>query len=138
MKTINKLRAKIKELQTYVEGNTYFNIKIKTSEYPLSISFYEDQIDAFSENTSEISPSLTFVFDDKMRIITAENFKIKEKVFDKLKNLSKEVNRLYLHSFREEIDKVIDPLCTVADGAQWVRYNKPYFDKIMNHREDEV
>lgn len=133
MNTINKLKGKIKELQNYVEDNTCFSIEIRTSEYPVSISFYENQLDVFAEDVSEAAPSLCFVFDDEMRIITAENFKINETVFNKLKNLSKEVNRLYLHSFREEIDKVIKPMWDCVDStAQVALYRKKYFDRIMN------
>ena len=133
MNTINKLKSKIKELQNYVEENTNFSIEIQSSQYPVSVSFYENQIDMFSEDVSDTAPSLCFVFDDEMRIITAENFKINETVFNKLKNLSKEVNRLYLHSFREEIDKVIVPMWDCLDStAQVALYRKKYFDRVMN------
>ena len=132
MNSIRKLKDKISELQNYVCENTGLACTIKSCKYPLSIEFRENQINMFSEEVSRTSPSLCFVFDDEMRIVTAENFKINEAVFNKLKNLSKEINRLYLHAFREEIDKVIDPLWNTADGAQHVRYNKRYFDNIMN------
>jgi hypothetical protein len=133
MNTINKLKSKIKELQNYVEENTNFNIEIQSSRYPVSVSFYENQIDMFSDDVSDTAPSLCFIFDDEMRIITAENFKINETVFNKLKNLSKEVNRLYLHSFREEIDKVIVPMWECINStAQVALYNKKHFDRAMN------
>ena len=133
MNTINKLKSKIKELQNYVEENTNFDVEIKSSQYPVSVSCYENQIDMFSDDVSDTAPSLCFVFDDEMRIITAENFKINETVFNKLKNLSKEVNRLYLHSFREEIDKVIVPMWEcINSNAQVALYNKKHFDRIMN------
>lgn len=133
MNTINKLKSKIKELQNYVDENTNFNLEIQSSQYPVSVSFYENQIGVFSEDVSDTAPSLCFVFDDEMRIITAENFKINETVFNKLKNLSKEVNRLYLHSFREEIDKVIVPMWDCLDStAQVALYRKKYFDRVMN------
>lgn len=133
MNTINKLKNKIKELQNYVEENTNFNVEIQSSQYPMSVSFYENQIDLFSEDISDTAPSLCFVFDDEMRIITAENFKINETVFNKLKNLSKEVNRLYLHSFREEIDKMIVPMWDCINStAQVALYHKKYFDRVMN------
>ena len=134
MNTISKLKSKIKELRNYVEENTNFNIEIQSSQYPVSVSFYENQINMFSEDVSDTAPSLCFVFDDEMRIITAENFKINETVFNKLKNLSKEVNRLYLHSFREEIDKAIVPMWECINStAQVALYNKKHFDRIMNH-----
>ncbi len=137
MNTINKLKSKIKELQNYVEENTNFNLEIQSSQYPVSVSFYENQIDMFLEDVSDTAPSLCFVFDDEMRIITAENFKINETVFNKLKNLSKEVNRLYLHSFREEIDKVIILMWGCIDStAQVALYHKKYFDRVMNHCDE--
>ena len=133
MNTISKLKSKIKELQNYVEENTNFNVEIQSSQYPVSVSFYENQINMFLDDVSDTAPSLCFVFDDEMRIITAENFKINETVFNKLKNLSKEVNRLYLHSFREEIDKVIVPMFDCCDSsAQVAMYRKKYFDRVMN------
>lgn len=133
MNAINKLRAKIRELRNYVEENTRFNVEIKTSNYPVTISFYEDQVGMLSESVSDTAPSLCFIFDDEMRIVTAENIEISETTFNKLKNLSKEVNRLYLHSFREEVDKVIDPMWDVSDGiSQVVIYRKRRFDSIMN------
>jgi regulator of replication initiation timing len=137
MNSIRKLKDKIRELQNYVDENTRLALAIQSSKYPLSIEFCENQIDMFSEENSSASPSLCFVFDDEMRIITTENFKINEAVFNKLKNLSKEINRLYLHAFREEIDKVIEPMWNVADDVSQVAiYRKKYFDRVMNHSEE--
>jgi hypothetical protein len=51
--------------------------------------------------------------------------------------MSKEINRLYLHSFREEIDKVIKPMWDIADGiSQVALYRKKYFDKMLNQFEE--
>lgn len=137
MNSIRKLKDKITELQNYVSENTMLDFNIQSSKYPLSITFRKSQIDMFSEDDSNASPSLCFVFDDEMRIITTENFKINEAAFNKLKNLSKEINRLYLHAFREEIDKVIQPMWNVADGlSQVAMYRKKYFDRVMNHSEE--
>lgn len=137
MNSIRKLKEKTSELQNYVAENTMFSVKIQTSKYPVQIEFCENQIDMFSDDVSHMSPSLCFVFDDEMRIITTENFKINEAVFNKLKNLSKEINRLYLHAFREEIDKVIVPMWDIADsGSQMAVYRKKHFDRILNHSEE--
>jgi hypothetical protein len=138
MKAINKLKEKIEELRNYVNGNTGFSMEIHSSAYPMSIEFRKGpQIGLLDENVSENSPSLCFVFDDEMRIITTEDFKINEAVFNKLKNLSKEINRLYLHSFREEFDKAIEPIWNCCDEkAQVVFYRKRDFDKIMNQFEE--
>lgn len=137
MNSKRKLKDKIEELRNYVDENTRLTVTIQSSKYPLSIEFSENQIDMFSEDVSSTSPSLCFVFDDEMRIVTTENFKINEAVFTKLKNLSKEINRLYLHAFREEIDKVIVPMWDCIDStAQVALYRKKYFDRLMNHNEE--
>lgn len=132
MNSNRKMKDKIMELQDYVCDNTKLTAVIQSSKYPLVIEFSENQIDMFSENISDASPSLSFVFDDEMRIVTTENFKINEAVFTKLKNLSKEINRLYLHAFREEIEKVINPIWDTKDGRQVAVYNKYLFDRLMN------
>ncbi len=132
MNPITKLKKQIQDLQKYVEENTNFGVKIQASTYPVSIEFYESQIDMFSDDVSEAVPSLCFIFDDEMRIVTAEDFKISETVFNKLKSMSKEINRLYLHSFREEIDKVIKPMWDTSDRSQVALYRKSYFDKLMS------
>ena len=136
MKTINKLKKQVEALKDYVSENTALGVKIQSTAYPVQIEFYENQIDMFSENVTEAAPSLCFVFDDEMRIVTAEDFKISETVFNKLKNMSKEINRLYLHAFREEIDKVIAPMWDAANGnIQVAIYHKKRFDEVMNQIE---
>lgn len=132
MNSYRKMKDKIIELQNYVCENSRLTVAIQSSKYPLSIEFSENQIDMFSEDISNTSPSLSFVFDDEMRIVTTESFKINETVFTKLKNLSKEINRLYLHAYREEIEKVIEPIWDTTDGRQVAVYNKRLFDKLMN------
>lgn len=137
MSAINKLKSKVRELSNYVSENTNLEVEIQSSQYPMSISFYETQIDAFSGDTSDGVPSLCFIFDTEMRIVTTEGFKINEATFNKLKNLSKEVNRLYLHSFREKIDKVIIPMWDCIDSTSQVAlYHKKYFDGVMSLNED--
>lgn len=137
MNAIIKLREKINELQKYVNENTTLDLKIQSSKYPLSIKFRKTQLEILSEDESA-SPTLCFVFEDEMRIVTTENFKINEAVFNKLKNLSKEINRLYLHAFREETDKVIVPMWNCINStAQVALYRKEYFDELMNRRVDE-
>lgn len=133
MNTIEKLKAKTKELQNYVEENTNLDVEICSTSYPLLVSFYETQIDMFSATATNTAPKLRFVFNDEMCIITAKDFKINETVFNKLKNLSKEINRLYLHTFREEIDYAIEPIWNTVDGSQVALYRKQYFDKKMSN-----
>ena len=132
MNSNRKMKEKIMELQNYVCENTKLTVAIQSSKYPLTIEFSENQIDMFSDEFTNASPSLSFVFDDEMRIVTTENFKINEVAFTKLKNISKEINRLYLHAFREDIEKVIKPIWDTTDGRQVAVYNKRLFDKIMN------
>lgn len=133
MKTIKKLKTKVEELKKYIAENTTFDVVIKADQYPLTIEFYQSQTDMFTENTSDIPPSLTFAFDDEMRIITVEEFKINETIFNKLKNLSKEINRLYLHAFREEFDNVIHPMWDACDGTVQVAvYDKTRFEIALN------
>lgn len=132
MKTIKKLSTKVEELIKYINENTMLGVVIKSDEYPLTIEFYQDKIDVFTENISEVPPSMTFVFDDEMRIITVEEFKINETTFNKLKNLSKEINRLYLHAFREEIDNIIKPMWNACDGKiQVAIYDKTRFERVF-------
>lgn len=133
MKTIRKLKEKVEELRKYIAENTTFEVAIKSDKYPLTIEFYQSQIDMFSENVPDIPPSLTFSFDNEMRIITVEEFKINETIFNKLKSLSKEINRLYLHAFREEFDNVIKPMWDACDGnIQVAVYYKTRFESALN------
>jgi len=132
MNTIQKLTDKILDLRCYVAENTALEMTINSNTYPLQIEFYDAKIDIFQEEVAEVAPSLCFVFYDEMRIITAQGFKINETVFNKIKNLSKEINRLYLHAFREENDKVIVPMWETTFGAQVAVYNKRYYDTLMN------
>ena len=133
MNTIKKLEAKVGELVKYIEENTMFGVVINSDKYPLTIEFYKSQIDMFDESVPDITPSMTFVFDDEMRIITVEEFKINETIFNKLKNLSKEINRLYLHAFREEFCNVIKPMWDACDGkVQVAVYNKTRFESAFN------
>lgn len=131
MSTIIKLKYKVSELKKYVEENTQFSVEIRSTKYPVSISFYENKIDLFSEEITDTVPLLCFVFADEMSITTTEDFKISEAVFNKLKNLSKEINRLYLHSFREEIERTIVPMWDTIDGSQVCFYRKSAFDQLM-------
>lgn len=132
MNAINKLKSKVKDLQNYVLENTNLEVEIQSSQYPMKISFYEAQIGMLSEDVSDGTPSLCFVFYDEMQIITVDGFKLNETVFNKLKNISKEINRLYLHSFREKIDELIVPLWDCIDNtAQVALYHKKRFDGIM-------
>ena len=124
------LDDKIIELRKYVNENTELQIEIEAGTYPLVIKFYDTQINMFEDDEpSETVPFLCFVFWSEMRIVTTEVFKINESVFSRLKNISKEINRLYLHAFRQGIDDVIKPIWDTCDGSQVALYRKTYFDK---------
>lgn len=125
-----QLDEKIIELKKYVNENTELAIEIQSSTYPLVIRFIDQQVNMFDEDEPETPPTLDFVFLSKMRIVTTEGFKINESVFSRLKNISKEINRLYLHSFRQDIENVIHPIWDTCDGSQVSLYRKSYFDKF--------
>lgn len=137
MKNYYKLKDEITELQLYVRANTSFEMVICTTEYPMTITFREKQIDMFEENESKNAPTLCFVFDHEMRIVASENLKIDETVFNKLKSKSKAINSLYLHAFREEVAKVFEPTWETTFGSQVCLYNKSLFERLMNFNTDE-
>lgn len=133
------LDDKIIELRKYVNENTELQIEIEAGTYPLVIKFYDTQINMFEDDEpSETVPSLCFVFWSEMRIVTTEGFKINESVFSRLKNISKEINRLYLHAFRQGIDDVIKPIWDTCDGSQVALYHKTYFDRRYFDKFREV
>ena len=127
MKTIKKLEVKIAELKDFIKTETDLDVKIHAESYPLSIEFYDAQIGMFDEDKPEDTPTLRFVFSEDMKITTEENFTVGEKVFNKLKSLSKEINRLYLNAFREELDGVIGAFWDTKDGKSV----KAQFDLLM-------
>lgn len=135
MKNIKKLEQKIAELKDFVKVETDFDVKISADKYPLSIEFYNAQIGMFdekfcsAEHDAADTPSLCFVFTEDMKITTEENFTVGEKVFNKLKSLSKEINRLYLNAFREELDAVIAPFWNTENG----KLVKMQFDLLMGN-----
>lgn len=129
MKNIKKLEQKIAELKDFVKVETDFDVKISADKYPLSIEFYDAQIGMFDEEGQDNAPSLCFVFTEDMKITTEENFTVGEKVFNKLKSLSKEINRLYLNAFREELDGVIAPFWNTENG----KLVKMQFDLLMGN-----
>lgn len=93
----------VQALKNYVSENTPFSVNVDVSRYPVKISFFEDErqltIESNGDGDSEKVPSLQFVFYDKMQIVTQDDFHIAEETFNKLKSLSKEVNRLLLNAF---------------------------------------
>ena len=128
MSTINKLNYKIKELQSYAVRANLCVQNINTSKYLLSVEFCEKQIDMFSDDVSEASPTLCFIFGDELKIITSDNFKTNETVFNKLKNLSKEINHLYLQAFREEVGDYLD---SIKDMLPLPLSIQRFFDNFM-------
>lgn len=95
----------VNTLKNYVSENTSLSVIVNTSSYPVKISFVESskQMSVFDEdNGGESAAELQFVFYDKMQIKTQEDFSVSEEVFNKLKSLSKEVNRLFLTAFFEK------------------------------------
>lgn len=99
----------VSALKNYVSENTSLSVIVNTSSYPVKISFLDKskQLSVFDDREelakeSDIAAELQFVFYDKMQIKTQEDFSVSEEVFNKLKSLSKEVNRLFLTAFFEK------------------------------------
>lgn len=109
MSTINKLNYKIKELQSFA-ASANFEVKISSAQYPISVKFYEKQVDLFSEEVTDAAPTICFILNDEMSIVTSDNFKTNEAVFDKMKKLSKDIDILYLRAFREEVGTFLSSL----------------------------
>lgn len=111
-------------LKSYVSENTSFSVDIDVTSYPVKVTFYEETRQMTIEDNpaeSEKTSVLQFIFYDKMTIKTQEDFHISEEVFNKLKTLSKEVNRLYLNAFFEKFDafrKNIAQSFSRCDGIQ--------------------
>lgn len=107
MTALDLFNKAVTTLKNYVMENTPFSVDIDVSCYPVKVTFYEEdrQMTIEDEATDNENVSvLQFVFFDKMQIKTQEDFRVSEEVFNKLKNLSKEVNRLYLNAFFEKFD----------------------------------
>ena len=135
MSTINQLNYKIKELQSYAVGAGLCVKNINAAQYPISVEFYEKQIDLFSDDVTDAPPTLCFIFADEMRIVTSDNFKTNEAVFNKLKKLSKEVNHLYLQSFREEVGEFLD---SIKDRVIVPLSIRRYFDNLICETETDA
>lgn len=97
----------VSALKNYVSENTPFSVDIDVTSYPVKVTFFEECRQMTIEDKAadcEKTSVLQFVFYDKMQIKTQEDFRISEEVFNKLKSLAKEVNRLYLNAFFEKFD----------------------------------
>lgn len=108
-------QGKAKELIDYAKKEANLSTVINTDAYPVRISFFSkgEQMDLFSykdgeEEQSGGTPGLEFVFYDKIEIKTNDNFHISEEAFNKLKNLSKEVNRLFLNAFCQQVKEICE------------------------------
>ncbi len=105
---------KIEELKEYVRKNTGLVVHINTTQYPVVISFFKGGaaqtsiFDSDDDDEKEKVPGLQFIFYDKMQIKTQDDFGVSEEVFNKLKTLAKEVNRLYLNAFCEQVREVLE------------------------------
>lgn len=103
MDALFNFQTKVRELKDYVRKNTKLSVSVDVSEYPVKISFYvgDTQLTLFDSPTEESEgiPGVQFIFYDKIEIKTQDDFGVSEEVFNKLKTLSKEINRLYLHAF---------------------------------------
>lgn len=97
----------VQTLKNYVNDNTTLSVNVDVSSYPVKISFFAEckQTSFFDDNDrSDSAAELQFIFYDKMQIKTKEDMSISEEVFNKLKTLSKECNRLFLNAFFAKFD----------------------------------
>ena len=107
MTALKLFNKSVSALKNYVMENTSFSVDIDVSSYPVKVTFFEESRQMTIEDNAadcENTSVLQFVFYDKMQIKTQEDFRISEEVFNKLKSLAKEVNRLYLNAFFEKFD----------------------------------
>ena len=109
MSTLYLFQRAVQALKTFVSDNTKLSVYVDVQNYPVKISFYEENKQISFDDTEDTEAGervsgLQFVFYDKMQIKTQEDFRVSEETFNKLKNLSKEVNRLYLNAFFEKFD----------------------------------
>ena len=120
LKLFNKA---VTALKNYAMKNTSFSVDIDVSSYPVKVTFYEEERQMTIEDEAtdnENASVLQFVFYDKLTIKTQEDFRISEKVFNKLKNLSKEVNRLYLNAFFEKFDSFRKNIAQSFNGCKGI------------------
>lgn len=118
MTALNLFKKAVSALKNYVTENTSFSVDIDVSSYPVKVTFYEEtrQMTIEDEATDcENASVLQFVFYDKMTIKTQEDFHISEEVFNKLKTLSKEVNRLFLNAFFAKNSKMQNNILKYLD-----------------------
>ena len=114
MTAIFSYKQKVGELKEDVKKNTGLVVHINTEAYPVVISFFKkgtEQLNLFDKHVEDEdkgkTPGLQFIFYEKMEIKTQDDFGVSEEVFNKLKTLAKEVNRLYLNAFCEQVrDKI--------------------------------
>ena len=141
----------VQALKNYVSENTSLSVIVNTSGYPVKISFIEKskQISVFDDREemakeSEIAAELQFVFFDKMQIKTQEDFGISEEVFNKLKTLSKEVNRLFLTAFFEKNNQLQKNIARYLDECAGIKpignpatswQGKEYFLAVVTPQE---
>lgn len=123
MTTLNLCKKAVSALKNYVMENTMFSVDIDVSSYPVKVTFFEEarQI-TIEDNLADVEKTsvLQFIFYDKMTIKTQEDLRISEEVFNKLKSLAKEVNRLYLIAFFENFNNVEENIASVIHSTPGV------------------
>lgn len=133
MNTINQLNYKIKELKSFA-ASANFEVKISLDQYPISVKFYEQQVDLFSEEVTDTAPTICFILNEEMSIVTSDNFKTNEAVFNKMKKLSKDIDILYLRTFREKVGEFLGSL--KQDDFEDPLSIKRYIEVIMRELID--
>lgn len=121
---IQLFKKAVNTLKNYVSENTSLSVIVNTTSYPVKISFIESskQMSVFDDdNGSENAAELQFVFYDKMQIKTQEDFSVSEEVFNKLKSLSKEVNRLFQNAFFAKNSKMQENILKYLDECAGIK-----------------
>ncbi len=104
-----KYQGKVAELKEYAKKTCGLDTAIRSNKYPFAIVFMSgkhgqmslfDNVETEAENGEK---KIVLVFTDKMSMKTSGDITISEEAFNKLKNLSKEVNRLYLNAFCQHV-----------------------------------
>lgn len=126
-------KMQIGKLAKFVEEETSLDMEVNATSYPLRISFYhqKEQLSIFDNTEAAannqtidaasgeiITPTVTFEFYEKMRIVTAGKVKISDAIFSKLKTLSKEANRIFLNEFCEAMIAIREDLREIGWAEQ--------------------
>lgn len=117
------LEAAEDKLEDLIKKNRW-SMQIEKSTYPIMFRFRKG-IDSFAEEWDKnTTPQVEFIFRSNIELVSyvPENRRVDEKFFNKLKNLCKEVHRLYLLAWfsRKEsrYEQCVKEVRTTSDGRK--------------------